>query len=315
MDLKRLRTLVAIADAPTFTAAGERVGLSHSAVSLHLRDLERELGVPLVDRQRRPTQLSERGRAVVEQARRMLEIEEEIRALGNDRSLVGGLSVGIVPSAMAGIAPPALARLRASHPRLRVSIRTGLSGELAALVRSGMLDAALLTTPEAPLPGLKSREAAREPLKVLAPLDAVERTAAELLARQPYIWFSRATWAGQQIERHLSSLGYAVNAAMEVDSLEAVEALIRAGLGVSVVPFRGESGRGLRAATLGDGRLWRRLSLVEPPSHRRARFADALFDALRTTDTGDLSPEVQARLGAPSETDDTLLSKGEAPRA
>ena len=44
MDLRRLRTLVAIADAPSFTAAGEAVGLSHSAVSLHVKEMEAEFG-------------------------------------------------------------------------------------------------------------------------------------------------------------------------------------------------------------------------------------------------------------------------------
>jgi DNA-binding transcriptional LysR family regulator len=218
---------------------------------------------------------------VVDQARRMLEIAEEIRSIGNDPALVGGLTVGIVPSAMAGIAPPALARLRRQHPRLRVSIRTGLSGELAAMVRAGTLDAALLSRPETQLPGLLIREAAREPLQVIAPATATQGDAASLLAAHPFIWFSRATWAGQQIERHLAERGYAVDAAMEVDSLEAVEALVRAGLGVSVIPLReGVERNGLRVWPLGDPPLWRHLALIERPKHRRGRSVDALFAAL-----------------------------------
>jgi DNA-binding transcriptional LysR family regulator len=58
---------------------------------------------------------------------------------------VGALSVGVVPSAMVGIAPPALAALRDAHPKLALTIRTGLSEELAQRVRAGELDAALTT--------------------------------------------------------------------------------------------------------------------------------------------------------------------------
>jgi DNA-binding transcriptional LysR family regulator len=211
----------------------------------------------------------------------MLDIAEDIRALGADRSLVGALSVGIVPTAMAGLAPPALARLRESHPRLRVAIRTGLSGDLTALVRSGMLDAALVTSPDPGLPGLASREAAREPLEAIAPPETPPGDAASLLTGRPFIWFSRATWAGQQIERHLARMGIATEAAMEVDSLEAVEALVRHGLGVSVVPRRrGAVREGLQIAPLDAPPLWRRLSLVERPRHPRGRFTDALFAAL-----------------------------------
>jgi DNA-binding transcriptional LysR family regulator len=281
MDLHRLRTLIAIADAPSFTAAGEAVGLSHSAVSLHVKELEAEIGLPLVDRSRRPPRLTERGLAVVDHARRMLGIAEDIRALGADRSLIGALTVGIVPTAMAGLAPPALARLRQTQPRLRVAIRTGLSSDLTALVRAGMLDAALVTSPDPALPGLRMREAAREPLEAIAPSDTPPGTAASLLAGRPFIWFSRATWAGQQIERHLAQLGIATDAAMEVDSLEAVEALVRHGLGVSVVPRRrGAPREGLQVAPLNEPPLWRRLSLVERPRHARGRFTDALFAAL-----------------------------------
>jgi DNA-binding transcriptional LysR family regulator len=281
MDLRRLRTLVAIADAPSFTAAGEAVGLSHSAVSLHVKELEAELGLPLVDRRHRPPRLTEKGTAAVEHARRMLALAEDIRALGTEPTLVGALSVGIVPTAMAGIAPPALARLRAAHPKLRVTIRTGLSGDLAEMVRAGALDAALVTTPEPALPGLTVREAAREPLEAIAPPDTAPGDAASLLSGRPFIWFSRRTWAGQQIERHLARLGVAVDAAMEVDSLDAVEALVRCGLGVSVVPRRQGAARdGLRVAPLAEPPLWRSLSLIERPRHPRARFADALHAAL-----------------------------------
>ena len=285
MNLRRLRTMVAIAEAPSFTAAGAALGLSHGAVSLHVKELEAELGVALVDRARRPPVLTDRGAALVEHARRMLAIADEIAGLGSATALVGTLAVGIVPSAMAGLAPPALAALRAAHPGLRLRIRTGLSADLALMVRSGELDAALTTAPEAAIPGLRAREAAREPLEAIAPdsggADAAQDARA-LLQGRPFIWFSRRTWAGQMIERRIEEMGLGVDAAMEVDSLEAVEALVRHGLGVSVAPRRAGAGRlGIRAAPLGDPPLWRALALLERPRNPRARLADALLAAVR----------------------------------
>ena len=285
MNLRRLRTMVAIAEAPSFTAAGAALGLSHGAVSLHVRALEAELGVALVDRARRPPVLTDRGAALVEHARRMLAIADEIAGLGSATALVGTLAVGIVPSAMAGLAPPALAALRAAHPGLRLRIRTGLSADLALMVRSGELDAALTTAPEAAIPGLRAREAAREPLEAIAPdsggADAAQDARA-LLQGRPFIWFSRRTWAGQMIERRIEEMGLGVDAAMEVDSLEAVEALVRHGLGVSVAPRRAGAGRlGIRAAPLGDPPLWRALALLERHRNPRARLADALLAAVQ----------------------------------
>ena len=282
MDLRRLRTMVAIAEAPSFTAAGAALGLSHGAVSLHVKELEAELGVALVDRARRPPVLTDRGAALVEHARRMLAIADEIAGLGSATALVGTLAVGIVPSAMAGLAPPALAALRAAHPRLRLRIRAGLSADLALMVRSGELDAALTTAPEAAIPGLRAREAAREPLEAIAPAAAQGGDARALLQGRPFIWFSRRTWAGQMIERRIEEMGLGVDAAMEVDSLEAVEALVRHGLGVSVAPRRAGAGRlGIRAAPLGDPPLWRALALLERHRNPRARLADALLAAVQ----------------------------------
>ena len=285
MNLRRLRTMVAIAEAPSFTAAGAALGLNHGAVSLHVKELEAELGVALVDRARRPPVLTDRGAALVEHARRMLAIADEIAGLGAAEALVGTLAVGIVPSAMAGLAPPALAALRAAHPRLRLRIRAGLSADLALMVRSGELDAALTTAPEAAIPGLRAREAAREPLEAIAPdsggADAAQDARA-LLQGRPFIWFSRRTWAGQMIERRIEEMGLGVDAAMEVDSLEAVEALVRHGLGVSVAPRRAGAGRlGIRAAPLGDPQLWRALALLERHRNPRARLADALLAAVQ----------------------------------
>jgi len=238
--------------------------------------------VPLVDRARRPPVLTDRGAALVEHARRMLAIADEIAGLGSATALVGTLAVGIVPSAMAGLAPPALAALRAAHPGLRLRIRTGLSADLALMVRSGELDAALTTAPEAAIPGLRAREAAREPLEAIAPAAAQGGDARALLQGRPFIWFSRRTWAGQMIERRIEEMGLGVDAAMEVDSLEAVEALVRHGLGVSVAPRRAGAGRlGIRAAPLGDPPLWRALALLERHRNPRARLADALLAAVQ----------------------------------
>ncbi|MEE8453499.1 MAG: LysR family transcriptional regulator [Limibaculum sp.] len=286
MNLRQLRTLVAIAEQGSFTAAGNAVGLSHSAISLHVKALEQELGVLLVDRARRPPRLTARGAALVEQARRMAALVDEIRALGSDEVLAGSLAVGVVPTAMVHLLPPALARLRALHPKLAIQVRTGLSSELAQAVRMAELDIAVVTRPDITPEGLAVHEIAREPLVVIAPGDAAEDTDAELIAAHPFIWFSRKTWAGQQIERLLHARGLHPREAMEVDSLEAIEALVAHGLGVSVVPERPRTSLAaplppmLRRLPFGNPQAARHLALIERDSNPKARLAAALHTQL-----------------------------------
>jgi DNA-binding transcriptional LysR family regulator len=286
MNLRQLRTLVAIAEQGSFTAAGNAVGLSHSAISLHVKALEQELGVSLVDRARRPPRLTARGAALVGQARRMAALLDEIRALGSDEVLAGSLAVGVVPTAMVHLLPPALARLKALHPKLAIRVRTGLSSELAQAVHMAEIDVAVVTRPDIAPEGLALHRIAREPLVVIAPPGTAGDSDAELIAAHPFIWFSRKTWAGQQIERLLQARGLHPREAMEVDSLEAIEALVEHGLGVSVVPERTRTSLAaplaptLRRLPFGSPQTARHLALIERDSNPKARLAAALHTQL-----------------------------------
>lgn len=282
MNLRQLHTLVAIAERGSFTAAGAAVGLSHSAVSLQVKALEQELGIALVDRRQRPPRLTARGTALVEHARRMAALEEEIQALGSEAALAGTLAVGVVPTAMVHLLPPALARLKALHPKLVLRVRSGLSSELAQAVRAGEIDVAVATKPEIVPEGLALRDIVREPLVVIAPAEAPETTDAALIAAHPFIWFNRRTWAGQHIERLLDARGLHPEQAIEVDSLEAIESLVAHCLGVAVVPERPGALRapGLRRVPFGDPQEARPLALIERSGNPKARLAAALHGAL-----------------------------------
>ena len=283
---KHLTSLVAIAEQGSFSAAGLAIGRSHSAISLHVKALEEELQTTLVERGARRAVLTSDGEALADHARRLQQVMDDIRTVGRRDSLAGRLAVGFVPTAMAHTAPPALAQLRQKHPDLGIEIRTGLSGELAQAVRSTELDAAVLTAPDLPPEDLATRPIASEPLVVIAPkaLDSDNDTA--LLKAHPFIWFSRKTWAGQQIERHLLARRIRVRGTMEVDSLEAIEALVRHGLGVSIVPDTGQHSDGLHRVAFGAPQLVRQLALMTRANAHKSRLVQALFEALRASSTG-----------------------------
>ncbi|MEM8759850.1 MAG: LysR family transcriptional regulator [Pseudomonadota bacterium] len=296
ISLRQLNILVAFAEQGGMTAAGRAIGLSHSAVSLQLRALEEALGADLIDRSSRPPSLTEEGRAVVAQARQVAGLVEEMAAAGAGGpagSRKGILTLGVVPSAFVHLAAPALAHLRAAAPGIAVRLRAGLSGDLAESVRNGALDAALVTRPagNAAPPGLDVRPLVEEPLELLAAPHLAaegaqmepEARIAHLLRAQPFIWFSRRTWAGRQIEQALAARGLAPAEAMEVDALEAIEALVRHGLGVSVAPrpagASNDVRRGLFTVPLpGDGAT-RALCLIEREGHPKAHLVSALADA------------------------------------
>ncbi len=284
MNLHFLRTIVAVSQYPTFVAAGAALGLSHSAVSVHVKALERELQTALVDRKRRPPVLTDKGIALVEHAKRILEITDEIKALASDTSLIGSLTLGVVPSSLINLVPPALAMLRRTHPRVQLQIRADLSQELTQQVRNRDIDAAIVTAPAGPLDGLRVQRICVEPLNVIAPGDAPENTVRALLGAHPFIWFNRRAWAGQQIERYLIDHKIHVRPVLEVDSLEAIEALVRHGIGISIAPQRACAPPytgDLKVLPLGSPQIGRELVLIERVNNPRSRLADALFRELK----------------------------------
>lgn len=284
MNLRFLQAIVAIAEQPSFTAAASALGLSHSAISLQVKTLEEELQLKIVDRGTRPPTLTDTGLALVEHARRMLKIADDIRALTSDDSLVGTVTIGVVPSVLVNLIPPALARLRLAHPKLLVRIRSGLSGELAQAVRSRDIDLAVVSEPRVLPDGLASFPICQEPLNVIVPLSMAEAADEDVLRAYPFIWFNRRTWAGQQIEQHLLDRKIHVQPVMEIDSIEAVESLVAHGLGISITPTRAcapDSSNQLRRIPFGTPQKHRSLIMVMLEKGPRQRLAEILLRELQ----------------------------------
>lgn len=294
INTRHLASLTALAQHGTFAAAGTAIGRSHSAISLHIKALEEELGTRLVDRSVRPAVLTTDGEALAAQAGRLQEVLNDIRSIGQGQAIAGRLRVGIVPTVMSHLAPRALSVLSGRHPALRLDIRTGLSGELAFAVRSGDLDAAILTAPDLPPEDLALRPIAEEALVVIAPPGTREEPDADLLQSHPFIWFSRKTWAGQQIERRLLDRRIRVRPTMEIDSLDAIHQLVRHGLGVAIVPDTGQDLAGLTSVAFCAPQMVRQTAMLSRPGGLSERLIDAIHVAFAESAQNPLPVNLQS---------------------
>ncbi|WP_298919584.1 LysR family transcriptional regulator [uncultured Roseobacter sp.] len=253
MNIQQMRSLVAVVDSGSFAAAGDAVGRSHSAISLQIKGLEDELGVVLFDRVVRPPMPTAKGRALADHARKVIALFDASEGVVHDQLVHGRLTVGAVPTVLSSFLPKALAELKTLHPDLSFDVRSGSSNALADLLVQGDLDIVICTMPPQPIPGLEWHLIGHEPMVVIAPKE-VQGDEETLLATHPFIWFNRQTWAGAGIEAELKARDIHVQATMEIDSLDAIAAMVREGLGVSIVPScRGSTGvwPGLRSVPFG----------------------------------------------------------------
>jgi DNA-binding transcriptional LysR family regulator len=239
MNLRQLRSLAAIMKHGSFAAAGARIGLSQSAISVQMQQLENSLGARLFDRSSKPVMLTPEGTRIAALADEVLDRLAHMRRVAGGEEQLGSVAIGFVPTTVQNLLPRVLEALREEYPELRVRVESGLSGELSLAVARRELDYALLTAPAVEMPELEITPIASEPFYVIGPSSqSAAACDAELLRSLPYIAFNRRTWVGQHIAARLQQRGIHVRQAIEIDSLEAIENLVARGFGVSIVPRR-----------------------------------------------------------------------------
>lgn len=145
LDIDLLRTLVAIADAGSFTAAAERVGRTQSAVSMQMRRLEEQLERPLFERDGRSVTFTATGQDLLVYARRILRLQDAALSSLRQPEMEGVVRIGIPDDYVGVFMPPILARFAQSHPRVQVDLRCDTSDSLRDTILAGEIDLAVVT--------------------------------------------------------------------------------------------------------------------------------------------------------------------------
>ena len=283
MDVKTLKTFLAIIDNRGFAAAAQVIGLSTSGVSLQIKALEEEFDITLFDRTKRPPQLTKEGMQFAGRAREAVLSWERLTEKMTEDALSGVLQLGAIPTVVSGVLPGALKCLRKTQPQLRIKLTTRLSHELDEMLKKGTLDAALTVQPEMLAPQLQWKSYCEEPLAVIVPEDAELSDDETLLRTHPYIRFERYAWVGKLIDAELSRRNIDVTTAMDVDTLDGVFGLVANGLGVSIVPWRNIARpfpSNLKHVGFGSPPLSRELGILQRIDNPRAHLVDELFQAL-----------------------------------
>ncbi|MCQ0988249.1 LysR substrate-binding domain-containing protein [Jiella marina] len=237
MTIRVLKTLIAIEERGTFTAAADAVFLTHAAVSQQMRGLEEEWGVKIFDRTKRTPELTPTGRALVARAREVVAAYDGIvpSVLG-DTGLSGVLSVGAVSTTLNAMVPMTIARLKRDYPRLNVSVVPGLTIPLIQQIERGTLDLAIVSKPRLLPRNFAWLDIVDEPMKVLVSQETESSDALELLQTRPFIRFTRSAVVGADIEQWLQDHGIIVREAMELENLESISSMVLFNLGVSIAP-------------------------------------------------------------------------------
>ncbi len=154
LDTDQLRSFLAIVDSGSFTKAAERVHKTQSAVSMHIRRLEEQLGCALFVKQGRGARLTDEGEKLIEFARRIVQVEAGAFAALSRKGLRGAVRLGIPDDYAESFLADILAHYSRRHPLVEVLVVCEASSDLAPQVAAGALDLALITDHQG-LPGVE----------------------------------------------------------------------------------------------------------------------------------------------------------------
>lgn len=268
MDIRHLKTFLAVAAGLSFRKAAESLHYAPSTVTAQIRALEEDLGAPLFERTGRRVLLTDHGRRLLPRARRIAEMADDARRAVTHDADSGELSVRMSQSLGMLCLPEALRRFRVRFPATRVHVATASRHGLAADLRHGEVDLALLLGRPFAADGVDMETLRSEPLVCIAapgsplagsPQSGRGRVTPADLAGQPLV-LTRHVWSLRPaIEQTLAAAHVQPGAMLECSSIVIVKRCVAAELGVAVVPLcavrdevdRGEL-RALDAAALVD---------------------------------------------------------------
>jgi DNA-binding transcriptional LysR family regulator len=291
MDPRRLLTFRAVAHERSFSRAARALALSQPSVSNQVAALEREVGVRLLAREPGGLRLETEGAILLEHADAIAERLELARTQLAEaaRGYRERLKIGAFPTALAGLIPAAIDRVRAAHPDMKVVVDEGGAPDLAARVRAGELHLAVAFQDRAlrrvEPPGLERRDLLCERFLVAMARDhpLAAKAQVELAELRDDGWTAAQT--DGLIVRACREAGFEPNLVSITADQLAIRALIGRGLAVTLTPaLLAEHFGEVALRPIAGGGPARDVYLVLPPGGRHPLVAPTV-DALHTVGT------------------------------
>ena len=242
MDIHHLKVFRAAARASSFTVAGQEVFLSQSTVSLHIKQLEDELGCALFVRSRKRVSLSDAGRALLPYVDRIFaELKNgELAAREFSTSRRGTIRLGTGATQLTYLLPRVLTEFRRRFPLIEVLVTTEVTEVVLQQLLAQTVDLGIIMSPAEALKSVDALPLCQDELVIILsaehPLANKSVLAAQDLSDLPFISHLRGIALHTVQQNYFNQLGVQPRIIMELENIEAIKSLVRAGMGVSMVP-------------------------------------------------------------------------------
>ena len=286
METHQLRYFLAVALTGSFTQAARQSNVSQPSLSIQIAKLEDELGGPLFERNRRGGRLTARGETFLPRAKAILEQMESAREDAQALSglTLGKVSLGCMPTTGAHLLPSILTAFRKAYPKIQVHLKEESSPDLAQDLEQGEIELAIMDE-EGLRPALDHETILTEELLLALPsrhpLAGKKSLALKQVAEEPFI-LMKSGHGFRQITLDLyRKAGLEPKVVFESGGIETVQALVAAGLGISLVPQMVARFPGVAYAGVSSPKALRTLSLAWRRKAPLSTAAEALKKIIR----------------------------------
>jgi DNA-binding transcriptional LysR family regulator len=240
LNLDQLSTFVEVIERGSFSAAADRLDLTQPAVSLQVRQLEKRLGVRLIERVGRRARPTAAGTELLAHARliagAVTAAEESLAPYAS--GTLGRVRIGTGATACIHFLPSVLRDLRKRFPALEITISTGNATDVLRRLEDNTLDLGLVTLPASGRM-FDVTQLLEDEFVVLSSPDGptLPRTVtAQHLIRLPIVLYEPGALTRRLVDDWFAAQGLAIRPTMELGSVEAMKELVRAGLGIGIIP-------------------------------------------------------------------------------
>ena len=243
MDIHHLKVFRAAARASSFTLAGQEVYLSQSTVSLHIKELEEELGCELFIRSRKRVSLSDAGRALLPYVDRIFAelANAELAAREFSTSRRGTIRLGTGDTPLIYLLPKVLAKFRKRFPLIEVLVTTEVTEVVLQQLLARTIDLGIVMSPAEALKSVQALPLYEEELVfILAAEHSLARKPAltgDDLSKLPFISHLRGTALRTVQQEYFDKLSVHPQIILELENIEAIKSIVRAGMGSALVPL------------------------------------------------------------------------------
>jgi DNA-binding transcriptional LysR family regulator len=290
LNLDQLQALSEVVALGSFSGAAQKLRLTQPAVSLQIRELEKRLGVRLVERMGKRAYPTAAGEELLAHARRLAqEADQALAAMRRYRDgWVGRARLGTSVAVCTYLLPPVLAGLRRAYSNLEVAISVGTTENVVSRILANELDIGVVTMPVKEHPAIGVERLREDPMMAFFPgaeRKLPKQATPQYLAGRDLIVNQRLSQTYKIISQWFEAGGVELRPIMELGNTEAIKTLVAAGIGVGILPLEHKQGilvygrtqvRPLQPA------LMRRLAIVKRREKTLETGLKIVYEALLT---------------------------------